>query len=192
MVSCGESKKSSADEKTSSNTPVSSLNSASLNDVLLQFCEASSNKDEKKMVNLIYPGIFSKELDKAAVQYLFQRQFQATERFLISNVQENGEPELIYTLKSNKFYIQTYFSDVDIKLSSSSTVSFEDFSAQMLKNDPKAKVNQEDRSVQFSEKRKIVLVSNEDGTYVLPEIFIDDLKDEGLDKEKLKLAFKSV
>jgi len=190
LFSCTETSTSN-DTKSSNDAPVTSVNSAKLNDVLLQFCEASSMKDEKKMINLIYPGLFSKQLEKTAVQYLFVRQFQATERFSITNVQEEGEPELVYTFNNEKFYIQKYTSDVDIKLSNSSTVSFEDFAAQMLQNDSEANINREDQSVQFSEKRKILLISNQDGTYVLPEIFINDLKVEGLDKEELKTSFKN-
>jgi molybdopterin-biosynthesis enzyme MoeA-like protein len=186
FASCSENVTSTEKELSNEKVAASNENTATLENVIQEFCAASSQKNEKKMTNLVYPGLFNQQLDKQAVQYMFRRQLMATERFLVTNIQEAEKPKLVYEFKNDEFYIQTYTSDIDIKISPSSTVAFQDLVTQITQNDPNAEVNELDQSIKFSEKRKILIVKNAEGTYVLPEVFLDFLSIEGLDVQELK------
>jgi len=151
-------------------------NNATVHNVIEKFCAASSIKDEKQMTSLVYPKLFNDNLDKGMVQYMFMRQMQATERFKITNIQFENEPKLIYTFKNEEFFVQSYTSDTDIKFARSAAEGFSQQKNNILKIDPNAVVDENELSLKFNQKRKIILVKNEKGTFILPEIFVDYLE----------------
>jgi len=190
FTSCVEPEQMAADSSGDKMVSTSNKNSAELGNVIQLFCEASSLKDAKKMTNLVYPKLFGSELGKDKIEYMFMRQLKATERFVISNIQMEQEPQLVYSFKKDQFFTHTYSSEVDLKISADSPVSFDDLAKQMTNNDPNAEINTEERSIKFSDKKKILLVKNDQGTYVLPEIFLDFLAIPGLNVNVLKEQFQ--
>lgn len=163
-----------------------------LEKVISDYCEATNTKNAKAIPGLLYPALFD-ELSRENVEQMFYNQLKATRKFSIRDLKFEGDAIELDRTENSVVYGQKYSSTIDIGIDSTLASQGFDMLIEMAKTaDPNAVIDDDNYEITYSEKKKLMLVLQNDTAYILPDVFLPSLKNPKINIETILEKYKAI
>lgn len=158
---------------------------AKIRNVILSYCEATTERRAEDIPELLFPDVFSDDMNKLSVVEMFYKQLDATKKFEITNVRFEEDAILLEDTGSVKVYCQKYFSETHIELTEGSPENvFKVLAEQATNSDPDAEIDYENLILKYTDKKKLVIVNQAGKYYLIPDAFFINLDTDLFDAKK--------
>ncbi len=171
----------------SCSSPISpETDQSKIEDLVNSYCNATNERRASDIPELLFPDVFSDDMNELAVVEMFYKQLDATEKFEITDLKFEEDAILLADTGNVKVYCQKYLSNTHVILKPGSPINvFDQLSEEALRSDPTAKIDKENLDLSFTDKKKLVIINHAGKYFLVPDAFFINLETDLFDAKKI-------